>query len=62
MPDWLKAIPGFGSLDALDRLAISVTAVAAQVTDGRMWRSLGWLFLGLLLTWWGLLAFVGKLA
>ena len=58
--DWLAGLPGFSALGAADKAATMLAGVGALVTDYRMWRSLGWMLLGLLLTWWGLLAFIGK--
>lgn len=41
-----KLIPG---LSGVDRLAAVFTAAFGALSDGKMWRSLGWLFLGLVL-------------
>jgi len=41
-----KMIPG---LSGVDRLSAVFTAAFGALSDGRMWRSLGWLFLGLVL-------------
>jgi len=41
-----KMIP---SLSGVDRLSAVFTAAFGALSDGRMWRSLGWLFLGLVL-------------
>lgn len=39
----------------------AVAAFFATVTDGRMWRSLGWLVLGLVLTVIGLSGLAGRI-
>lgn len=41
-----KMIPG---LSGIDRLTAVFTAAFGALSDGRMWRSLGWIFLGLAL-------------
>lgn len=41
-----KLIPG---LTGVDRLTAVFTAAFGALTDGKMWRSLGWLVLGLVL-------------
>ena len=41
-----KMIPG---LSGVDRLAAVFTAAFGALSDGRMWRSLGWLALGVAL-------------
>lgn len=45
--DWLKSIPQ--GLQGIDRFTAVFAAAAGAVTDGKMWRSLGWLLLGLVL-------------
>lgn len=45
--DWVKKlIPG---LSGIDRFTAVFTAAVGTITDGKMWRSLGWLLLGLVL-------------
>lgn len=41
-----KVLPG---LSGVDRLAAETAIFGQAVTDGKMWRSLGWLLLGVLL-------------
>jgi hypothetical protein len=41
-----KMIPG---LSGVDRLAAVFTAAFGALSDGKMWRSLGWIVLGLVL-------------
>lgn len=43
-----------GSATGVDRLAAAVTAMGTTITDGKMWRSLGWLLLGIALMVLGL--------
>lgn len=47
-----KMIPG---LSGVDRFAAVFTATVGTLTDGKMWRSLGWLLLGLVLIIIGIL-------
>lgn len=47
-------IPGFGSV------ADALSAFYQKVTDGKMWRSLGWILLGVILIFVGLALLVGK--
>lgn len=42
------------ALQGADRVAATIAAIAKALTDGKMWRSLGWLVLGLVLMGIGL--------
>lgn len=48
--------------DPLSGLAGSITAFYHAATDGKMWRSLGWIILGILLMWIGMLLWIGPSA
>lgn len=54
-----KLIPG---LSGVDRLSAVLTAGFGALTDGKMWRSLGWIILGLVLTIIGTLWLMGGIA
>jgi hypothetical protein len=47
------SVPSFGDV------ASALSAFYAKVTDGKMWRSLGWLALGVLLIIFGLVLWLG---
>jgi CHASE2 domain-containing sensor protein len=44
IPDWLTDLPGVAEADKIGSV---ITAAVAALFDYRMWRSLGWLWLGL---------------
>jgi len=49
-----QALQGLASVTGVDRLAGVVAAGVGIVTDGKMWRSLGWIILGVVLIVLGL--------
>lgn len=51
----------WSSASGVSDVAGSLAAFFATVTDYRMWRSLGWILLGLWLTWLGLLGFLARI-
>jgi hypothetical protein len=51
-----QAVPAIGDV------ASAITDVWAKLRDGKMWRSLGWLLLGVLLMFLGLILWVGPQA
>lgn len=42
------------ALSGADRVAGTIAAIAHAVTDGKMWRSLGWVVLGVVLMFIGI--------
>lgn len=57
---FLDKLPGLGSLDSLGKLAAGVVGFLAELSDPAMWRSLGWLLLGLFLIFAGVLKWLEK--
>lgn len=57
--DYLSVVTGglIGNGSSLvgnvDALTSEVGAIAGALTDGKMWRSLGWLILGIIILGWG---------
>jgi hypothetical protein len=57
--DALSALSPFGgAISGLTDTGEAVIAFFTAVTDGKMWRSLGWLFLGIFLFFFGLYMFL----
>jgi hypothetical protein len=53
------AVSAAGGFDGLSK---TITAVYAGVADGKFWRSLGWLLLGIILMFLGVLWWIGPSA
>ena len=52
--NFLNAIPGYSALKGTEKIAAQLGGFLHIITDGRMWRSLGWILLGILLMFLGL--------
>lgn len=55
-----KLMSPVSALSGVDKLAGTIGAVARALFDGKMWRSLGWLLLGLVFIWMGVLLLLRK--
>lgn len=55
-----KLMAPVAGLTGADRVAGTLTAIARAVFDGKMWRSLGWIALGLLFMTIGILLLLWK--
>lgn len=55
-----KLMSPVSALSGADRVAGTMTAIARALFDGKMWRSLGWLTLGLFLLLAGVLILLRK--
>ena len=49
-----------GALTSFSSVANALSAFYAEVTNGKMWRSLGWLLLGVILMFAGILMLIGR--
>lgn len=50
----------FGALSDLGKIGAVLKSIYDAVTNGKMWRSLGWLLLGIILIIFGLIMWLGK--
>ena len=58
-----ELLPGFiQGAQGVDRVAAVLAAFFATLTDGKFWRSLGWLLLGLVLLGIGIVVLIGPAA
>jgi hypothetical protein len=55
-------VPGFGLPSPFADVASALSAFYDKLTDGKMWRSLGWLLLGIALILAGVLMWIGPSA
>lgn len=55
-----KLMAPVAGLSGADRVAGTMTAIARALMDGKMWRSVGWILLGLLLLLGGVLILMRK--
>ena len=58
LPALAAAVPSIP--DPLTGIAGALEAFYQAVTDGKMWRSLGWILLGILLMWFGTLLWLRR--